>query len=194
MKYRQTTMLVIRSVLARCLLGMTILFSSISAQAGTLTLQNFIIWWDAGLSPKTGGTATVEGYSLDWASVIQSFKINVASFGEAEAAGEDIVLGVNDWLTPVKGSNITFDPVDLIDIKSEHHSIFEMSFGLGGLGGSGVRQYDGFLLCASDVCEWEVTEIFQSTNIPEPGVLALTLIGLASLTSFRRKNVSSKRS
>lgn len=181
----------IRSVLAQIILGMTLLFSGFTAQAGTLTLQNFLINWDKGLAPSTGGTATVEYWSLDWQRILKTFKVNVAPFGEAEAAGENIILGVDNWLTPVAGSDITFDPVDLIDIRNESHSVFVTSFGLGGLGGSGPRMYDGFLLGESDYAKWEITEISQATQIPEPGALALTLLGLAGLASVRRKNASS---
>jgi hypothetical protein len=192
MEHRQTNSNhPVSSALARFILGVTLLFAGFSVQAGTLTLQNFVIYWDAGLTPKTGGTATVEYWSLDYQTVLGTFKVNVADFAEAEAAGENIIIGVDNWLTPVAGSDITFDPVDLIDVKSEYHNIYETSFGLGQLGASGPRLFDGFLAGHVDYSKWEVTEISQSTNVPEPGVLALTLLGLAGLASSRRKNASS---
>lgn len=49
----------VRSALARLSLGATLLFACLTAQAGTLTLSNFVLTWTPGTTPEAGGGAIV---------------------------------------------------------------------------------------------------------------------------------------
>ena len=149
---------------------------------------DFALFWNAGLHLKSGGTATVQ-YDYDYGSETwhKSFQVNVAPFADAE---QDSTVSVDNWLTPVAGSNITFDPVDLTSIwySFGDHNVFETSMGVGLLMASAPRTYDVGMLFWHDYAQWDVTELTQASTVPEPETLALTLLGLAGLASFRRKN------
>ena len=166
--------------------GLVLAFFGFSAHAGIVTLTNFSINWNTGLTPEAGGTATVL-YDLDnnftWN---KSFQVNVASF---ITSINDTSQGVENWITPVSGSDMTFDSIDLSAILEETRSIYKTSIGIGGLFGSGIQTYDGGILFTSDSASWSVTQKDSpSTNIPEPSSIALLSIGMiGGLATTRRK-------
>ena len=190
----------VRSALARLSLGATLLFACLTAQAGTLTLSNFVLTWTPGTTPEAGGGAIVhyDDGSLTWN---QSFQVNVASF---ITALNDRTQGVNDWITPVAGSGITFAPVDLYNVFGDGPYVPFVLFGenystsigwadfadpLAYLNGGKPSPFDKTELGFFNKNTWEITVIDRpASSVPEPSSIALLSIALIGGLSARRKN------
>ena len=172
-------------MLKKVFVGLVLVLAGFSAQAGVITLTEFWLTWDAGLHEKSGGTATVhyDDGSLTWD---QSFQVNVAQFAAANTIPSN---PIDDWLTPMAGSGITFDPVDLNGILGTYMNIYDTSMGLGQAFGS-APNWDGGVTFVIPYARWDVTQVSQVSNVPEPGTATLILLGMAGLATRQLKKKS----
>ena len=164
----------------RLLATAALILSSFSAQAGIVTIYDALLDWNIGTTPENGGSATV--YYRESDNRLKSFQVNVAPFADSLAT---IDHPTDDWLTPMDGSNITFEPVDLYSIIAED-VLYISSLGMS-VASWRQTPMDGVMTFPYGLASWDIDIKSTVSPVPEPQSWILMLTGLAVMIRMKKK-------
>lgn len=149
------------------------------ADAGVVTLTNFYLTWDIGTTPENGGSATIHyddgNYTWD-----KLFQVSVSPW---ESILHNSGGKINEWLTPMVGSDTTFAGVSLDRIRG-NESVFDTSMGTGYTFWDN-NPMDGGMNFPEGYAKWDV----QISAVPEPQSWILMASGLLALVTIRKKKI-----
>ncbi len=108
----------------RIFAGLVLACTVFSVQAGVITISDYYLNWVSG-NPESGGVGLMSYRESN--NALKQFQVNIAPFAQSL---NTVNHSTDDWLTPMAGSDYSFDPVQLYSIWAED-IIFTTSMGLG---------------------------------------------------------------
>ncbi len=146
------------------------------AQAGVITLTNFqLIWYEE--TTQLGGLAKF----VDLDEQIAPFQVMVANF---EDAFNNQGTGLKGFITPLFGSGVSFDRINLYGISGKRHEQIDTSIGVGFTDNGAELFADKVSFLANYGASFPV---ITNSDIPEPASVFTMLVGLALLIIIKKR-------
>lgn len=147
------------------------------AQASVITLTNFqLIWYEE--TTQLGGLAKF----VDLDEQINPFQVMVANF---EDSFNNEGSGLKGFITPLFGSGVSFDRIDLYSVSGKLHEQLETSIGYGFTDNGEALFADRVSFLEINGASFTVT---TNSDIPEPASVFTMLVGLALLLVIRKRS------
>ncbi len=161
-----------------------LVFGNISVQASvvtSLTLTDFNISWNPGLTSKYGGTATVHS------SQTQDFEIDVSAFDKIFDFPKEPVL---NFLKPKAGTGVFFEDVINYGAWGQDQNVYLTSNGIA-FETSKNGNFDEGMVFLPGLAQWTIqVGSVPVSSVPEPPSYAMVCVGLMMMTMkmIRKRN------
>ena len=154
-----------------------------NASAERIVMGNFQFNWEVGDNPgntRDGGLGALFALDADFPLGQNfGFHVNVAPAGDG-------TVPVDDWITPLAGSGVTFEPIDLLAYGGG--TFYTAANGKGEVFCNGNCPGDSMWSGLTFIGVWFEIETLDATSaVPEPASALLCLTGLAALQQTRRR-------
>ncbi len=156
--------------------------SALASTVQTFTLDQFNLDLSPGFTTKYGGTATVKSiYTPD-------FQVNISGYDQAFDFPK---VPVNDWITPMLGSGVTFASVTNFGVWGPWLDVYQTSIGIG-FASHFPNTTDPYEIpFYVGLAHWDIT---VTTPVPEPSSYAMMFAGLMLMASMMYKRNQVKKS